>query len=438
MFSFRNSHQNLVHAFFLLGVIFSCNNDTETDFLSKLKNLEGVKVSPVNDVDIQSAYGSFQVFQLVFDQPVDHNDPNSPIFEQKAYLYYLDESKPMILETSGYSARVCCGSQLTGYFASNYLIVEHRYFGSSIPENLDWQFLTVEQAAADHHQVVSTMNQLFPEPWISTGISKGGSTALLYKRLYPDDVETVVAIVAPILTGIQDLRTDTFLEQVGTAECREKLKNFQTLLTNENRHEIVDRLKEYESLHDLNLSIGYDNVLEYLLLDYRFSFWFGGDEEYCSQIPTVWDADTFFSHLIGVTNINRYDDYGIRFFWPYMYQAKTQTGLPQTNDEHIEHLIVNLPEDRNKLISPDVNTTYNPASMLDLLDWLDQEGNNIIYIYGGIDPYTAAAVNPSNKTNAIRVIQPGANHYVKISDLDDRQMVLSKISEWTGIDIVIH
>jgi hypothetical protein len=72
--------------------------------------------------------------------------------------------------------------------------------------------------------------------------------------------------------------------------------------------------------------------------------------------------------------------------------------------------------------------------MQDLNNWVQTEGNTIVHIYGGQDPYTAAAVELTGQCNALRVIEPGEDHNVKIADLTAQQNeVLDSLEAWVGI-----
>lgn len=73
--------------------------------------------------------------------------------------------------------------------------------------------------------------------------------------------------------------------------------------------------------------------------------------------------------------------------------------------------------------------------MQDVLNWLQTRGNNIIYIYGEKDPWTAAAVEPTAQTNALKIVQPSANHVLRIADLDNPGLVYSTLENWLGIQI---
>ena len=85
----------------------------------------------------------------------------------------------------------------------------------------------------------------------------------------------------------------------------------------------------------------------------------------------------------------------------------------------------------------DVDVTFRPEVMEDIISWLETEGNNIIYIYGELDPWTATALTAPTSTNSLTIIQSGANHYIRIIDLDERETVISVLEEWLGLDINI-
>jgi hypothetical protein len=70
--------------------------------------------------------------------------------------------------------------------------------------------------------------------------------------------------------------------------------------------------------------------------------------------------------------------------------------------------------------------------MQDLISWLQQNGNNIIYVYGEEDPWTAGAIDNISATNSLKIIEPGANHSIRLNDIQESQLVLSTLKNWTG------
>ena len=83
----------------------------------------------------------------------------------------------------------------------------------------------------------------------------------------------------------------------------------------------------------------------------------------------------------------------------------------------------------------EVSTTYDPSTIQDIDRWLRTEGDNIIYIYGEYDPWTAALLEPGEGTNALFILQPGEDHGVRIGDLDEEARVLDSLEAWLGVEI---
>ena len=78
---------------------------------------------------------------------------------------------------------------------------------------------------------------------------------------------------------------------------------------------------------------------------------------------------------------------------------------------------------------------YNPATIIDINDWLINHGDNIIYLYGSIDPWSGGEIALEGGTNALKIMQDGGDHRIKIADLDEKNLVLSTLESWLGIDI---
>jgi hypothetical protein len=71
------------------------------------------------------------------------------------------------------------------------------------------------------------------------------------------------------------------------------------------------------------------------------------------------------------------------------------------------------------------------------VQWIRTQGDRIILIYGGDDPWTAGAVGLTGQTDALEIIQPGADHQVAITGLDQKDAVLAKLSQWLGFPVSI-
>jgi len=412
----------------LLAHLTACSrNPTQpapTDLLGRLQALPGASV-----VEIESRYGYPNAFQIDLRQPVDHDNPGGRTFTQRLYLYHADESLPMVFSTNGYGITSGYVAELAGIMQANHLSAVHRYFEDARPEPADYRYLTIRQSAADHHRIIRLLTRIYAGEWVTTGGSKSGETALFHRRFYPDDVTATVAYVAPLVFGAPDWEFPAFFDQVGTPECRADLGAFQRRLLG-NRDTFSAMIMPWFTRHGQTFSGDVDRLLEGRVTSYVWNFWQYHDHD-CTTIPRPADSDSLaFEHFAAVVKLERSSDEGYTFFEPYYYQAQAELGYPASAVDHLSDLLEYEYNTGN-----DDGITYDPSTVLDVYTWLLMEGNNIIYIYGGIDPWSARAVRPTNLTNALFIMQPGGDHRVRISSLDRQQEVSDSLSAWLGVEV---
>ena len=105
------------------------------DVLARLRALDGV----LSVSEIPTDWSGYRRFTIVFEQPVDHDDPAGQKFGQLISLHHRDFDAPMILATTGYSNYA--GDYLTEparLLHGDQLMVEQRFFGESRPDPADW------------------------------------------------------------------------------------------------------------------------------------------------------------------------------------------------------------------------------------------------------------------------------------------------------------
>ena len=424
-----------------LLVIFNCrvskeDDDISVDILSKLRELEGIVVT-----ELQSTNSQIRVFQIDMNQPLDHNYPGGQSFTQRVYLHHVDESKPVVILTSGYIVSSTVFLELAEIIGCNFLAVSQRFFADSRPDPLDWRYLTSAQASADYHEVVTLFKQIYNTKWISTGESKSGISALLHRFFYPNDVDATVAYCVPLRLSLADWRYHPFLASLGTAEDRDRIHAFLRRLL-ENRGLMIDLFLSWFPENGLTLVEGVDpgRLFESFINDYEYNFWLTGWMD-STEIPGEnASAEEMFDHLSELASFRNVDESEFMDFTRIpMYQGCTELGQRDYDISHIEDLLLYGKPDFSDLLVDifGIEVTYNPALIQNLLNWINTNGNNIIFIYGANDPCTATAVELSGQTNAVKIIVPDAHHDVRIRNLSaaDREQVISALEEWLGIDI---
>jgi len=422
----------------ILIFIYSCSEQStkpdpkdNSDILIKLQSLPGVDVR-----EIEPNWDYPREFEIDITQPIDHNNPDGPSFTQRLYILHESENNPVVFLPSGYQVSERSYSALAYLTGANQIAVTHRFMPGSKPDGMDYQFLDIRQAAEDHHQIVDLFKSIYDGPWISYGGSKGGLAALYHRRFYPEDVEATVALVAPIMFGTEDSRFDKFLlEDVADEDCRNRLKQFQRQVL-QNKQEIIPLVIDYLSQRGEPYSWDIELILEIGILEYFFYFWQYGDGD-CNSIPdSNATSSEMFTHLTDNIWFEDYTDPSIDWAEPVYYQIYNEMGYYRLITDHLQDLLTSLEYYSHRVFLPvNVDVAYKPEVTQDINNWLQSEGNNIIYIYGSQDPYTSCAIELTGQTNALKIVQSGANHRIYLWDLDDAELVYSTLEEWTGIEI---
>lgn len=370
-------------------------------------------------------------YHIVLNQPLDHKNPEAGSFEHHMYLSHLDFSKPMLIVTEGYSARNRV-YELSQLLETNQVIVEYRFYGKSRPNPIPWNYLTNDAAVEDYHEITTKLKQLYQKKWISTGISKGGETVMIYKSKYPKDVDVAVPYVAPLINKQEDPRTNDLINSVGEASCRAKIKEFQRAILNK-RSDIMVYLRQHAAQKDRSFTEFSDQeALEHAVLEFPFSFWQWGGK--CDQIPSK-DAEalTLFNYLNQVSGFYLYSDAGVSYYLPSFYQHMTELGYYGYDLNPVKDLLKYVKTSSLKDFGPKgVDMTYNSNYIKKVRKYIEKKGNRILYIYGGFDPWGACAPEPKKNVDALKMVLKGGHHGTRIKDFSekDQQLIMDTLKRW--------
>lgn len=404
----------------------------DTDLLDRLNALPGVTAR-----EVPSMVGFGRAFELDFVQPLDHGNPAGPTFIQRAYLTHTKESDPMVFAPNGYASNFRSSQELGLVLRTNTLNVTHRFFIDSEPSPMDWSFLTVRQSVEDHHHIVTLLREIYTGPWVSSGASKSGETVLFHRRFYPDDVDATVAYVAPLLFSAEDPRFQPFLESLGTPEERAAIRGFQRRLL-QARDSLLPRFQAWYPAHGLTLSAPVGPAFEGEVMGYEWAFWQYRRAE-VSDIPgPTASFDRMLDNLATVAGIAGSADNNRYYFRPYVYQALTEIGYPARDFSYLSDLLVfqQPGDDDTSGFPPGTVFQYRPETIPDVLHWVQTQGENILLVYGGADPWTAGAIELTGQTNALKYTKPGGSHRVRIADLAERDQVMAALGRWLGVDLL--
>lgn len=409
---------------------------TQVDIVDQLRAVPGLTVVSEQPPPVPG----YRFFFLTYRQPADHLNPHGPTFEQRFQLLHKAADQPMVLHTTGYyMPGYAFRSEPTRLIDGNQISVEQRFFEPSRPAPADWTTLTIWQAATDHHRIVNALKPIYSAKWISTGASKGGMTSVYHRRFYPRDVDGVVAYVAPNDTvNSDDTAYDTFFDTVGAdPTCRTALADLQREAFNR-RTELVNRYEALVAEQGLTFARVFgsaDKAFEMTVLDTAWAFWQYSGQNACGTVPPVTaSTDEIFQFIDTHAGWTFYTDEGVLPYAPYFYQAATQLGAPSLKFKHLRGLL-HYPKlyQANSSLPAELRSQHDPWPMIDVDGWVRRNSSQMLFVYGGNDPWGAEPFHPSGN-DSYTYTAPGANHGANIARLlpADRDAATATLLRWAG------
>lgn len=415
-------------------IFFSLSTFAQTDLEMQLFELPDVIFSKIDTPE-----GYEAAYKLMIKQPLDHTDESKGHFYQKVYYSHMGIGNPTAIITNGYNKNRNNITEVAALLKANQLNVEHRFFGESMPTTIDYQYLNFEQVTADLHRIKDLFDEIHQGKWISTGISKGGTTTIFYKYFYPEDVDVSIPYVAPLNYEYEEKRIYKFLDEIGTKECRDDLLELQRdLLTHSS--EIIPLLEYYVKGRNLKfnyLSIG--EAFEYSVLELPFSFWQYGHD--CSLIPGEKEMNAQLDYLIDIVGLDFFSDKGMETYGSHYYQSATQMGYYGYETEDFKGLLNYLPYEPHPhaaFVPNKMNVKWDGTITNKAAQWINENGNNMLYINGALDTWSATAVPKSKKVNSQWFFMEGKHHgnaRIKNMTESERKIFIESLEDWLQMEI---
>lgn len=416
----------------LLIAVQSIAGFAQSALPSQLKSLYGIK--SVEAVKSEQYSEKYEVF---IEQPLSYSDTTLGKFSQRFFVAHVGYDRPTVLVTEGYSADYASNpryrEELSKLFNANLVFVEHRYFSKSTPQNADWKYLTAEASANDLHRITQALKSVYKGKWISTGISKGGQTTLIYRTYFPNDVDISVPYVAPLNFGEEDGRHEPFIANVvGTKADREKVASFQTEVLK--RRATLQPLFEQLCIKEkLQFNAPVNEIYDYAVLEYSFALWQWGTPT--STIPSLNAPDSvIFNHFITISHPNYFQKTSPTT--SFFVQAAKELGYYGYDVKPFKNLLSIKSSKgylRKLLVPYGAAPKFNKELSKKCQQFLNHNDPKMIFIYGEWDPWSAVAANYKGvKVNMSRYFQPGGSHRARIGTLPApmKKEVIDKISSW--------
>ncbi|NPD46512.1 MULTISPECIES: S28 family serine protease [unclassified Lentimicrobium] len=419
----------LVLLFLASGHFVVAQNKSKVELF--LASIDGVDYEKTSADSI-----SPETYTLYIDQYIDHQDAKAGQFTQKLYLTHLNDSLPTVMVTEGYGAGGNFYSEPARIIGANQIIVEHRYFGESAPDSMNWAQLNTANAAADHHHVYNTFSKFYKNHWISTGISKGGQTSIFYKYYYPEDMHISMPYVAPLNLEQEDVRINWFLRHVATPEEDAIILNYQRLML-QNFDKIFPKFKAGADKNEQKFAINDTAAYEFMVLEFPFSYFQWGSLE-LEDIPKKYSRPKkMMKPMFDLGLVSFYFESTLDELMPFMVQAYRELGYYDYDLDSLQPYLRKVENSSNIAFVPEeLRFEYDAEIMNEVYDFIHNEGNRMIYVYGELDPWSSTSVNPDSRVDAIKLVLSGGSHSTRIRHFTEEQqkMIKEQLEKWLQND----
>lgn len=471
--------------FFLIGSTISCSKKPsfEDELINKLNEISAVK--EINKFENKNKLfkSGLEVF---FEVPLDWNNINGEKLLQRVVIDARSFDMPTVVELQGYTIGdkyINDGyvRELPTLIDSNFVVIEHRFFGESSYENANydeasgWEQLTVKNAARDHNFIIGELKKVFTKKWIATGHSKGGYITNCLACLYPETCDVYLPFVAPCLSQF-DTRPYEFIHtEAGDSTygkqqakvVRDNILKYQVFCY-EHKNEIIPILYSEKYCPSTSLfreGLTHENLFDLNMLDFSYGFWQYGYtdiKEINDFLSLPEDNETNLNNKIdeavriitdgafGITSVS----YNVKEF-PYFINALREMGNYKYDFSYVKQMAESLGKDitisvpegkeieyglKAFLTEDQINKiTYDTTMYNTLNNWIKDETlqTKIIMINGQEDPWYAGAINLPNQLapNVKHYLHPTNNHRVQITSFPEetKNEILGYIKDWLDI-----
>ena len=432
--------------------------EDEVEFgIDALLELDGVKsVEEITEPgDCPDEYN----LMVIFEQPLDWNDPSKGTFDQRVQLCYSGFGVNELL-VNGYAINdlgLGYGSYMDGFSKMhdvNLINIEYRFYGKSVPEDIIAgspeyiSYLNSYNAACDIHHIVDEFKKLIPGTWMMTGCSKGGVATMAQSMYFPQDADLYIPQIAPFCDGPEAEGFFEYIyEEIGNerygpeqaAEYRKMVLDLQI-----DALELRDKLTEQVCRR---LESGGNYFSSYATPEMIY------DIVVMNFAVVTWQYDQDFQRLSWVLEDRGTEDYpaemlellvGIQAFTstsqvmdltPYFIQSGTELGYTKYDFSYIREGIKERGSDAQLSITEEMEDglfyrihlepeicdelVFDGSLREGLIEWMNTTDCNVILLYGGSDVwYPMRLPDVEDRENFHTFVDPNASHAYMLSNID--------------------
>lgn len=458
-------------------LVFAQNGNKKLEkMLWKMEDV--VSVRKIENYDDISETNHFfdECYEIVFNQPLDWKNKTKGKFNQRVIFGFNGFKKNSCVNLCGYSfSEESYTSELTSnideiprIFDCNFISIEHRFYGKSIPENLStessqlWENISTYNSACDAHKIIMEFKKILSKKWIIYGFSKGGYMTNLQSLYFPDDAQIYIPYVANCCNSPTDSRLYKFVyEEIGDDVFgKEAAQVYRNLLLDfqiwcmKNKSELLPDLKKLNSKNTRFRPFLTDEILfEATVNEFAVNFW-----QYFPDFQALYDFMQLPENSTAELNFKVHA--AINFFeictpetlfsyttdmLPYYIEAYTELGnytldfsylekqIPEfsslfckENDENLYFDLILSSEQKQ-------NLKYSDSTYKALLNWVNTTKNHVIMIYGELDPWFSVRIpEPAQNKNVLIYVNPLQNHEscIELFPAEIRADIICAVNKW--------
>jgi hypothetical protein len=403
----------------------------EADLVARLSALPDIAEVVEAPCEIDGA----RCFAVTMTLPIVPGDPAAGTFGDRLHLIHRGCDAPTIVDTSGYALwdDYFYDGELGAYFGTNWIELEHRFQGGSMPA-LDawrWDALTVANGAADVHRLLEILRPFYAGRWVTTGASKGGATTLYHRQLYPDDVDGSVPYVAPISIAREDRRYLEPFAAIGPEACRAALHAVVVSSLTTRRATLAPMVA---TALELAIEDG-DAWLDYLTAWLEWGFWQYTGTRGCADLPAADATDAAVLDFLldqngfGPEPVDLPGRPGGAPFDPdqradlaLSYEWLTEQGFAVQISDEVNGLLsepISSMADDFTAATTDPLPDYDATASEAVRAWVAGDAEKLVLVYGQWDPWSGGATPAPTGADTGYFVVPEAGHWASIGGLPE-------------------
>jgi len=129
-------------------------------------------------------------------------------------------------------------------------------------------------------------------------------------------------------------------------------------------------------------------------------------------------------HMNRVAGFDYFSDQFITEYRPFFYQAMTEMGYYGYDLEPFEKYLNYVDNPVFTFTIPEnIKISFDDELSYDIRNYIAEEAENFIFIYGENDTWSATAVTSTGSTNSRIFIKKGGSHRTRINNMPEEQQV---------------